>query len=169
METLPMPCRMTPFLPDSWLQTCLHETAEETGQEVDPRADIMDRGQPQNWIAPPCWGWNWPNRAEAEDHPSYSLLKKALTTLHEVAISLHLTTPTNLVDRKPKYHSQASHLVRPHQRFHLNTNTKMWHLRNNSRTFINRLNWTRFLNLYFFYCVSFSFFLFLILFLLLYY
>jgi hypothetical protein len=81
-----------------------------------------------------------------------------------MAILSHLTTQNNLVDRRSKYHSQASHLVRPHQSFHLNTNTRIRHLRHNSRTFINRLNWTKFLklffNFYYYYCLSF-FFLFL--------
>jgi hypothetical protein len=42
-------------------------------------------------------------------------MKTALTTLHELAVLPYLTTPSNLVDRRCKYHSQASHLVRAHQ------------------------------------------------------
>jgi hypothetical protein len=61
------------------------------------------------------------------------------------------------VDRRPKYNSQSSLLVRPYQRFCLSTNTRIGHLRNNSRTFINRLNFLWLLNLFFF-IVSFSFF-----------
>jgi hypothetical protein len=34
-----------------------------------------------------------------------------------------------------KYYSQASHLVRPHQSFHLYANNRIEHLRNKSRTF----------------------------------
>jgi hypothetical protein len=65
------------------------------------------------------------------------------------------------VDRKPKYHTTASNLVRPHQRFCLNTNTRIGHLRNNSRTFINRLQSLWFLNLVFLLCFFFlSFFYF---------
>jgi hypothetical protein len=50
--------------------------------------------------------------------PSCCLLKAALTTLHEVAILLYLTTPTNLVDRRSKYHSHSettSELLLEHQ------------------------------------------------------
>jgi hypothetical protein len=84
--------------------------------------------------------------------------------LHELVILPHFTSPTNLVDRRFKYYSQARHLVRPHQSFHLNTNTRIEHLRNNSRTFINRMNFLWFLNLVFcimflFFFLSFSFFI----------
>jgi hypothetical protein len=68
------------------------------------------------------------------------------------------------VDRSSKYHTKASHLVRPHQHFCLNTNTRIGHLRNNSRTFINRLHFLWFLNLVFLLCFLF-FVLFLFLFL----
>jgi hypothetical protein len=42
-----------------------------------------------------------------------------LTTVHKLAVLPHLTIPTNIVDRRAKYHSQANHLVRPHKSFHL--------------------------------------------------
>jgi hypothetical protein len=48
-----------------------------------------------------------------------------------------------------KYYSQVSHLVRPHQSFCLYANTRIGHLRNNSRTFTKRLNFLWFLNLVF--------------------
>jgi hypothetical protein len=51
------------------------------------------------------------------------------------------------MDRKSKYHSQGNRLVRPQQSFHLNTNTRIAHLRNNSRTYINRMNFLWLLNL----------------------
>jgi hypothetical protein len=72
------------------------------------------------------------------------------------------------MDGRSKYHWKASHLVRPHDSFCLNTNSRIEHLRNNSRTFINRLNWSRFLNLgFFFFIVFFLFSFFLSLFILL--
>jgi hypothetical protein len=79
--------------------------------------------------------------------------------LHELAVLPHLTTPIHLVDRRSKYPSQASHLVRSHQIFHLDTITRILHLRNNSRTFINRVNFLWSLNLVF--VIMFLFFLFL--------
>jgi hypothetical protein len=48
---------------------------------------------------------SWPNRVVAEEHASCLLLKTTLTTLHELEILPHLTTPTNHVDRRFKYHS----------------------------------------------------------------
>jgi hypothetical protein len=102
---------------------------------VDPRADLWDRGKHSKLNCP-----SWPNRAAAEEQHSCHLLKTALTTLHELAILPHLTTPTNLVDIRSKYHSQASHLVRPHRSFHLSTNTRIRHLRNNSRILL--IDWT---------------------------
>jgi hypothetical protein len=60
------------------------------------------------------------------------------------------------VDRKSKYHSQASYLVRAHQSFQLNTNTRIGHLRNNFTMFINRLNFLWFLNLVFFILFFYS-------------
>jgi hypothetical protein len=90
----------------------------------------------------------------------YHMLKiRALATLHELTVFPHLRIQTNLVDRVSKYHSQASHLVRPHLNFCFNIITKIVHLRNNSRTFINRLNFPWFLNLVFF--IVFHFILFL--------
>jgi hypothetical protein len=56
----------------------------------------------QRWIAPPCWGRSWPNRASAEGQFNCNL-----TTLHELAIWLHLTIPINLVDRRTKYYSKS--------------------------------------------------------------
>jgi hypothetical protein len=53
------------------------------------------------------------------------------------------------VYRRSKYHSQACHLVRPHQSFCLRNNTRTGHPRNKSRTCINRLNFLWFLNLVF--------------------
>jgi hypothetical protein len=44
------------------------------------------------------------------------------------------------VDRRTKYYSQASHLVKPHQSFCLYANTRIGHLRNNSRLLPK--NWT---------------------------
>jgi hypothetical protein len=56
--------------------------------------------------------------AAAEGEHSCCLEKiRALTTLQQLAVLPCLTIPTNLVDRNTKYHSQASHLVRPHQIF----------------------------------------------------
>jgi glycosyltransferase involved in cell wall biosynthesis len=86
-----------------------------------------------------------------------------LTTQHKLVVLPHLTIPTNLVDRRTKYHSQASHLVRPHHSFCLYANTRIGHLRNNFRTFTNRLNFLWFLNMVFF-LLCFFFFLFLFLF-----
>jgi hypothetical protein len=68
----------------------------------------------------------------------------------------HFTMPNNLVDRRTKYYSQASHLVRPHQSSCLCSNTWIGYLRNNSRTFTKRLNFLWFLNPVFF-IVFFSF------------
>jgi hypothetical protein len=59
--------------------------------------------------------------------------------------SAHLTIPTNLVDRRTKYYSQASHLVRQHQSFCWDANTRIGHLRKNSRTFTKRLYFLWFL------------------------
>jgi hypothetical protein len=72
----------------------------------------------------------------AEEHLSYYLLKTALTTLHEMSILPHLTTSTNLVNRRSKYHWKASDLVRTYQSFHLNTNTRIAYLKNNSSFFL---------------------------------
>jgi hypothetical protein len=123
-------------------------------------------GSMQNLIAPPCWGRSWPNSAAAEEQHSCCLLKTtALTTLHELVILLHLTTPTNLVDRR----SNTTH--KPvtwwdHISFCLNSITRIGHLRNNPRTFINRLNFLWFLKLVFFsvsvFIKFFSFFFFFI-------
>jgi hypothetical protein len=74
----------------------------------------------------------------------------ALTSLQELEVLPHLTIPTNLVDRRTKYYSQHSLLVRTHQSFYLCTNTRFGHLRNNSSTFTKRLNFLWFLNLLFF-------------------
>jgi hypothetical protein len=74
----------------------------------------------------------------------------ALTSLQELEVLPHLTIPTNLVDRRTKYYSQHSLLVRTHQSFYLCTNTRFGHLRNNSSTFTKRLNFLWFLNLMFF-------------------
>jgi hypothetical protein len=57
-----------------------------------------------------------------------------------------------------KYYSQACHLVRPHQSFHLYTNTSIEHLRNNSTTFTKRLNFLWFLNLVFYIVFYFYFY-----------
>jgi hypothetical protein len=129
---------------------------------VDPRADLWDRGKHSKLNCP-----SWPNRAAAEEQHSCHLLKTALTTLHELAILPHLTTPTNLVDIRSKYHSQASHLVRPHRSFHLSTNTRIRHLRNNSRILL--IDWTTepgswvwcvcVCVCFFFFLLSFSFFI----------
>jgi hypothetical protein len=70
--------------------------------------------------------------------------------------------PTNLVDRRTKYYSQASHLVRPHQSFCLHTNTRIGHQTNSSRTFIKKLNFLWSLNLLFFIVSFFSLLSFLI-------
>jgi hypothetical protein len=76
-------------------------------------------GSIQKWIAPPCSGRSWPNRPAAEGQHSCHLVKTttAVTTLHELADVPHLTITTNLVDRRTKYYSQTSHLVRLHQSF----------------------------------------------------
>jgi hypothetical protein len=84
--------------------------------------------------------------------------KIALTTQHELAVLHHLTIPTNFVDRRPKYYSQASYLLRPQQSFHLYANIRIVHIRNNSRNFIKRLNFLWFLNLVFFIVSFFLFF-----------
>jgi hypothetical protein len=76
--------------------------------------------------------------------------------MHELAVLPHLTIPTYLLDRRTKCHSQANHPVRQHQTFHFYNNTKIGHLRNNSTTFIKRLNFLCFLNLVLYY-VSFYF------------
>jgi hypothetical protein len=113
-------------------------------------------GSIQNWTAPPCWRRNWPNIVAAEGQCSCCLVKTtaALTTLHKLSDFFHLTIATNLVDRKTNYYSQASHLVRPHQSFCLYNNTRIGHLRNNSKTFTKRLNflcsWTWYFLLCFF-------------------
>jgi hypothetical protein len=65
----------------------------------------------------------------------------ALTTLHNLAVLPHLTIPTNLVERRNQ--------ILP-QRLHLHANTRIGHLRKNSRTFTKRLNFMWFLNLAFF-------------------
>jgi hypothetical protein len=98
-------------------------------------------GNIQNWIALPCWGKSWPYRVAAEGQCSYCLVKtRILTTLHELANSHYLPIATNSADRRTKYYTQASHLVRPQQNSCLNTNTRIGRLRNNSRTFTKRLN-----------------------------
>jgi hypothetical protein len=60
-----------------------------------------------------------------------------------ITSQLHLTLWTE----GTKYYSQASHLVRPYQNSCLYTNTRIGHLRNNSRTFTKRLNLLLFLYL----------------------
>jgi hypothetical protein len=72
----------------------------------------------------------------------------------------HLTSQFQLIfwTEGTKYYSKASHLVRPHQSFHLYTNTRTRHLRNNSRTFTKTLNSLWFLNLVFFIVLLFIFF-----------
>jgi hypothetical protein len=52
--------------------------------------------------------------------------------------------------QRTKYHSQASNLVRPHKSSCLYINTRIGHLRNNSRTFTKRLNFLLLLYLVFF-------------------
>jgi hypothetical protein len=144
------------FLLCLYLFLALEEHWEEKGKEGK---GMLSEGSIQKWIVLPCWGRCWPNRAGAEEQHSCWLLKTSLTTLHELAILLYLTTPTNLMLDKM---SQAGHPVRPHQSFCLNTSTRIGHLRNNSRTFINRLNFLRFLKLGFFvvflFCPFFPFF-----------
>jgi hypothetical protein len=46
--------------------------------------------------------------AAAEEQHCCCLLKTALSTLQELAVLPDLTTPTNLVDRRSKYHSLTS-------------------------------------------------------------
>jgi hypothetical protein len=46
-----------------------------------------------------------------------------------------------------KYHSQVSHLVRPHQSFYFYANARIGQEKNNSRTISKRLNFSWFLNL----------------------
>jgi hypothetical protein len=48
----------------------------------------------------------------------------ALSTLHDLAGLPHFTISINLVDRKTKHYSQASHLVGACQSFCLYANTK---------------------------------------------
>jgi hypothetical protein len=57
---------------------------------------------------------------------------------------------------RTKYYSQASHLVRQPQSFHLYTNTRIGHQRSNSKTFAKRLNFLWFLYLLFFLLCFFS-------------
>jgi hypothetical protein len=71
-----------------------------------------------------------------------------------MAVLPHLTIPTNLVDRRTKYYSQASHLVRQHQSLYFYANTRIGHLRKKSRTFTKRWNFLWFLNLVFLLCFS---------------
>jgi hypothetical protein len=61
-----------------------------------------------------------------------------------------------------KYYSQANHLMSPHQSFYLYTNTRIGHLRNNSRTFTKRLNFLWLLNLVFFIVFLFLILIFII-------
>jgi hypothetical protein len=74
------------------------------GRRWIPKPISGTKGSTQNWIVQPCWGKSW--RTSQLKKKSYD----------------HLTTPTNLVDI-------ASHLVRSHQSFRLNT--RIGHLRNN--------------------------------------
>jgi hypothetical protein len=80
------------------------------GKRWIPELISGTEGRIQNWIAPPCWRKSWLIRAAAEEQQSCCLVKTTvLTTLHKLAVLPHLTIPTNLVDRRTKYHSQASH------------------------------------------------------------
>jgi hypothetical protein len=94
-------------------------------------------GSIQNWTAPPCWGRRKTNRVVAVGQLSCRLVKKtrALTILHELAELLQLPTATCPVDRRNQILLKASLLVRPHQSSCLYANTRIRHLRNNSRTF----------------------------------
>jgi hypothetical protein len=78
-----------------------------------------------------------------------------LTALHELQSYLTLYFQLILWTERTKYYTQASHLVRPHYSFHFYTNTRIGHLSYNSRIFAKRLNFLWFLNLVFFYYVSF--------------
>jgi hypothetical protein len=87
----------------------------------------------------------------------------ALTTLNKLAVLPHLKFQLILWAEGTKYYSQASHLVRPHQSFSLYANTRIGHLRNNSRIFTKRLKFLCFLKLVgFFNWVSFFILIFII-------
>jgi hypothetical protein len=127
----------------------LREAQSHKGVEQQANSQSRPRGGPQlisrtedsiqNWTASPCWGRSWLNRAADEGQCSCCLVETiVLTTLHKLAVSPHLIIPANLVDKRTKYYSQDSYLVRPHWSFHLYTNTRIGHLRNNSRTYIKR-------------------------------
>jgi hypothetical protein len=70
----------------------------------------------------------------SSDHPAW-----------QTSLTSELTLWTEGTD-----HLQTSHLVRPHQSFCLHANTRIGCLRNNSRTFTKKLNFSLFLYLVFF-------------------
>jgi hypothetical protein len=120
----------------------------QTGQVVDPRADLWNKGQHSKLNCPTLLWKELTNRAAGEGQHNCCLVKTtALNILHKLAELPHLTNPTDIVDRRTKYYSQASNLVRAHQSFHLYANTRTGHLRNNSRTYTKRLNILWFLKL----------------------
>jgi hypothetical protein len=95
-----------------------------------PELNSWDRGQYAKLNCPTLLREEL-TRVAAEGQHSCCLVKTtALTTLHEQADLHHLPVATKtLWIEGNKYYSQASHLMRPHQSFHLYTNTRIGHLR----------------------------------------
>jgi hypothetical protein len=80
----------------------------------------------------------------------------AVTTLHELAVLAHLSSKKSCRQKKPNAtHKPVTWLVKPYQSFCVYANTRIGHLRNNSRTFTKRLIFLWFMNLVFSYCASF--------------
>jgi hypothetical protein len=53
MERLPTPWQLMPFLPNSWLQSCLRETSEDTGEHHVPCvASLPTPPQDKNTVQP---------------------------------------------------------------------------------------------------------------------